>query len=50
MPIDDDTSTSEDRYGQQPVRRNSGWASTVAITATIVIVGTVFIYLAMHSG
>jgi hypothetical protein len=48
MPMDDDTSTSEDRYGQQPVHRNSGWATAIAITATIVIVGAVFIYLAMH--
>jgi len=46
----DDTSTSEDRYGQQRVRLNSGWASIIAITVTIVIAGAIFIYLAIHSG
>ena len=51
MPNDhDDTSTSEDRYGQQRVHLYSGWASTIAITVTIVIAGAIFIYLAIHSG
>ena len=38
MPIDDDISIGEVRYGEKPVYRNSGWITTVAITATIVII------------
>ena len=49
MPIESDTSTNENCYGQQRVHKNSGWASAAAITVTVIIVGVVFTYLAAHS-
>jgi hypothetical protein len=47
MPIDDDDSTNEGRYGHRPPQIYSGWASVVAIAITIIIVGLVLYYRAM---
>jgi hypothetical protein len=48
IPIDDDdTSTSEGRFGRRGVKKYSGWANAVAIAITIIIVGVVFYYRAM---
>ena len=48
LPNHKDTSTSEDRFARNNVRKYSGWSSAVVITAIVIIVGIVFIYLAMH--
>jgi len=50
FPIHKDTATNEDRFARRDVRRYSGWSSAAVITATVIIVGIVFFYLAMHSG
>jgi hypothetical protein len=49
LPNHKDTATSEDRFARNDVRRYSGRSSAVVLTAIVVIVGIVFIYLAMHS-
>ena len=48
-PDHKDTSTNEDRFARQDVRRYSGWSSAVAITAIVIIIGIVLVYLAMHA-
>jgi len=50
LPNHKNTSTSEDRFARRDFRKYSGWSSAAVITATVIIVGIVFIYLAMHSG
>ncbi len=48
MPVgDDDTSSSEGRFGHRPVQKYSRWASVLAIAITIVIVGLVIYYRAI---
>jgi len=46
MPIDDDTSSSEGRFGNYPVEKYSDWASAVAIAIAIIVVGLVLYYRA----
>jgi hypothetical protein len=47
MPINDDTSTGEGRYGRQGVEKQSGWAAAIAIAITIIVVIAVVYYRAM---
>jgi ABC-type sugar transport system permease subunit len=44
MPIDDDTSSSEGRFGNRPVEKSSGWASAAALVIAIIVVGLVYYY------
>jgi hypothetical protein len=44
--MDDDTSTSEGHFGNRRVKKNSGWASVVAIAITLIIVALVFYFRA----
>ena len=44
--IDDDSPTSEGRFGQQDVKKYSGWAGAVAIAIAIVSMGLVFYFRA----
>jgi hypothetical protein len=46
IPIDDDSPTGEDRFGQKPVQKYSSRAAAVAIAITIIIVGLVFYFRA----
>jgi hypothetical protein len=43
-----DTSTNEDRFGRPDNTRYSGWSAAAAIAVTIIILGIVFAYTAMH--
>jgi len=44
--MDDDTSTSEGRFGSRSVEDYSGWASAIAIVISIVALGLVFYFRA----
>jgi hypothetical protein len=51
IPIDDDdTSSSEGRFGQRDVKKYSGWASAAAIAVKIIIVGLVFYFRVKLTG
>jgi hypothetical protein len=44
--MDDDTSTSEGRFGERDVKKYSVWASAVAIIIAIIVMGLVFYFRA----
>jgi hypothetical protein len=44
FPMDDDTSSSEGRFGNRRVKEYSGWASATAIIITIIVIGLVFYF------
>jgi hypothetical protein len=48
--MDDDTSTSEGRFGNRSVKEYSGWASTIAIVIAIIALGLVFYFRANLMG
>jgi hypothetical protein len=43
-----DKDTDEDRFGRQDNTSYSGWSAAVVIAVTVVILGIVFAYTAMH--
>ena len=49
LSIQKKTSTDEDRFARQDASGYSRWSSAIVIAATVIIVGMVFLYLAMHS-
>jgi hypothetical protein len=48
MPIDNESSTSEDRFSQQGDGRYSSWSSAIVIVVTVIIVAIVLGYWAMR--
>jgi|GEM_PF-4713761 hypothetical protein len=49
QPPNDNTTTSEDRFGRQDKGRYSGWSSALAIAIIVIVIGIVFSYVATHS-